>query len=309
MKKKPIVTVVGSYIVGLTMRADRFPTPGETLTGHSFTQFYGGKGSNQAVGCARLGAEVNFIACIGKDASGDEALKLYRKENVNTELIKYSGQLSTGVGFIIVDQAGSNMILIDIGANNELNPEYIAQMSDVISKSDALLMQMEIPADTVVKTARIAKSLGVNVILNPAPYQSLPDTVWPDITILTPNEKEAKLITGRSPDADVSVETLGADILKLGVKNVIITLGERGAYIAAGDFSGTVPSKKVDVVDTTGAGDSFSAALGVAVAEGKPLPEAVEFAVCASALAVTEYGVIESLPYRKQVEDFMNVKL
>ena len=302
MNEKPIITVVGSYIVGLTMRTGRFPTAGETLIGHSFSQFYGGKGSNQAVGCARLGANVNFIACIGKDTIGDDALKLYRQENVCAELIKRSDTLSTGVGFVIVDQAGSNMILLDIGANNELNPEYITQMSDIISKSDALLMQLEIPLETVAKAAEIAKKHGVPVILNPAPYQNLPDSIWSDITILTPNEKEAKLITGRSPDDDVSVETLGADILQLGVKTIIITLGEKGAYVAAKDISFSVPSKTVDVVDTTGAGDTFTAALGVAVSEGKNLSEAVEFAVCASALAVTKYGVIEALPYRKQVE-------
>jgi ribokinase len=204
---------------------------------------------------------------------------------------------------VIVDQTGSNIILLDIGANNELDSEYITRMTDVISKSDALLMQMEIPLETVAKAAEIASNHGVTVILNPAPYQTPPQSIWSNITILTPNEKEAKLITGRFPEEDVLVEVLGADILKLGVKNVIITLGEKGAYVATKGFSCTIPSKKVDVVDTTGAGDSFTAALGVAVSEGKSLSEAAEFAVLASALAVTKYGVIESLPYRKQVED------
>ena len=307
MNKKPTITIVGSYIVGLTMRTGRFPTPGETIIGHSFNQFHGGKGSNQAVGCARLGSNVNFVACIGKDTMGDEALALYRRENVSAEFVRRSGARSTGVGFVIVDQAGSNMILLDIGANNELGPEYAGQMAGVISKSDALLMQLEIPLETVAKAAGIAKKHGVPVILNPAPYQKLPDSIWPDINILTPNEKEAKLITGRTPDADVSVETLGAEILKLGVKTVIITLGEKGAYVATGDSAFSVPPRKVDVVDTTGAGDTFSAALGVAISEGKPLSEAVKFAVCAAALAVTRYGVIEALPNSQQVEEFIRL--
>ncbi|HEY5584570.1 MAG TPA: ribokinase [Ruminiclostridium sp.] len=310
--KNPVISIVGSYAVALTMMTKRFPTSGETLMGENFKQFHGGKGSNQAVESARLGANVNFVACIGKDGFGKGAINLYKTEGINTNYITESDNLSTGVGFIIVDEQGHNIITLDLGANLDLNPDYVNLMKDSIIVSDVLLMQLEISTQSVVAAAKIAKENGVKVILNPAPYQPLPDDIWEDIYILTPNEKEAKLILGYDPESEIAIQELADGIIKKGVKNVIITLGGRGAYFATSSYSNKyqlIPARKVDVVDTTGAGDTFSAALGVAIGEGKALSESVQFASAAASLSVTKYGVIEAMPYRNQVDKLMSSNL
>lgn len=305
MKRKPAIAVIGSYAVGLTMRADRFPTAGETLRGSHFKQFHGGKGSNQAVACARLGADVSLIACIGRDSFGENAMELYRNEGVDTRYMRMSDSMPTGAGFIMVDNGGSNEILIDFGANNDLSPEYIEGIRHAISYSEVVLLQMEIPPETVKTAAGIASSLGKTVIINPAPYQPLPDEAWRYATVVTPNEKEARLLLGYRPDEKISLEELGKGLLNKGIKIAVITLGEKGAFIVSEDFSMLVPSRKAEVVDTTGAGDTFTAALGVALAEGKDIRAAAAFAACAAALSVTKYGVIESLPYRNEVDGLL----
>jgi ribokinase len=304
--KKPVITVVGSYAVGMTMRTGRFPTSGETLMGHNFKQLHGGKGSNQAVECARLGADVHFVSCLGKDMLGESAISLYNSEGVDVTNIKRSDTMPTGVGFVIVDENGNNIITLDLGANTDLTPEYIVKVEDIISRSDVLLMQLEIPTQTVAVAAEIARKYGVVTILNPAPYQHLADSVWANIDFATPNEKEAKLILGYNPEEDVELEVLSQGLLNKGIGNVIITLGDRGAYFAKCMTCGSpelIPVRKVDAVDTTGAGDTFSAALGVAVAEGKALTDAIIFASSAATLSVLKYGVIESMPYRKEVDE------
>lgn len=306
--KKPVITVVGSYAAGLTMMTRRFPTSGETLMGWNYRQMHGGKGSNQAVECARLGADVNFIACLGKDVMGDSAVDLYRQEGIDCSNVKFSENLPTGVGFIIVNEHGHNIITLDMGANKDLTPGYVQEKEEVIASSDVCLIQLEISPETVAAAASIAAGNGVRVILNPAPYQKLPDTIWNTIDILTPNEKEAKLLLGYGPDEEIGIPELAYGILSKGVNNVIITLGGRGAYYAAGNEGGNcgfIPAKKVNVVDTTGAGDTFSSALGVATSEGKNLHDAVLFASAAAALSVTRYGVIESMPYRGEVEEML----
>lgn len=304
--KKPVISVVGSYAVGMTMRVGRIPTNGETLIGHSFKQLHGGKGSNQAIGCARMGASVKFISCIGMDAYGEKVLSLYKEEGVDYSHSKFSKSLLTGVGFIIVDDNGNNIITLDPGANNELTPSYIEETKDVIANSNVLLMQLEIPVETVYAAARIAKENGVKVVLNPAPYKRLPEEIWQYVDIVTPNEKEAKLILGYAPDKEVSIEKLAEELIEKGVENVIITLGGRGSFfrcrIKDADI-GLTPSKKVDVVDTTGAGDTFNAALGVAIAEGAELKKAISFATTAASLSVMKYGVIESIPYRDEIDN------
>lgn len=303
---KPIITVIGSYAVGLTMRVPRFPTEGETLKGHSFKQMHGGKGSNQAIGCARLGAEVNFISCIGRDILGDVALALYKEEGLRTDYIKLSKNYSTGVGFIIVNECGQNIITLDLGANFDLTPEYISSLSHVIDASQIVLMQMEIPSNTIVTTARIASKKGIKTILDPSPYQPLPNEVWENINIITPNEKDAKLILGYDPVEKIDIRKLGHELLEKGVDTAIITLGEKGSYYTTSEDSGFIPANSTEVVDTTGAGDTFTAALGVAIIEGKNLHEAIQFASYAASLSVSKYGVIEALPNRDDVEKYKN---
>ncbi len=302
MNDHPAITVIGSYAVGLTMKTLRFPSPGETLVGHDFQVLHGGKGSNQAVACARLGANVRFLACIGRDGFGNGAMDLYATEGIDTGLILRSETLPTGAGFIMVDDLGHNEILIDFGANRGLTPEAVSAAEPCIAQSDAVLLQMEIPLETVFAAAALASDLGRIVLLNPAPYQPLPEEIWQHCTVVTPNEKEARLILGYKPQEEVPVEELGRGLVRKGVRIAVITLGEKGALVAAPDFMCLIPARPVPVVDTTGAGDAFSAALGVALCEGVGVEDAVRFASQAAAKSVQQYGVIDSLPYRHQLD-------
>lgn len=299
------ITVIGSYAVGMSAVTDKFPVKGETKIGRNFALSHGGKGSNQAIAAARSGGKVYFGGCIGSDEFGENAIKLYKEEKINYDYLKHSNKYSTGVGLIFVDGNGENMIVIDLGANNDIFPEDIAKMEDVIKNSSILLMQLEIEESAVVSAAKIARKNGVRVILNPAPYKPMSRDLLENIDIFTPNETEARAVVGLDSKADISDEELADRILKMGVKTVIITLGERGAYIANKNMKQYVPSKKVNAVDTTGAGDTFSGALSVAVSEGKDLVEAVKFASAAAGISVTKYGVVEAIPYRDEVEKFL----
>ena len=305
--KKPVITVIGSYVMAMTMRVERFPTCGETLIGRGFQPIHGGKGTNQAVECARLGATVNHVICVGKDAYGDGIIEICEKEGINVQHIKRSETFSSGVAFVIVNDEGSNIITLDLGANMDFLPEDITALEKIIAQSDIILIQMEISTSTVAAAVNAAKRLGVKVILNPAPYQYLSDEVWANVSIATPNEKEAKMMAGYDPETQVDMEMLGLKLLDKGIENVIITLGEKGAFFMYRENgcikSGCVPVRKVDAVDTTGAGDTFSAALSVAVAEGKSLTDAIRFAVAAASLSVMYFGVIDIMPYRKEVEE------
>lgn len=303
--KKNVITVVGSYAVGMTMKTDRFPISGETRLGRDFATLHGGKGSNQAIEAARLGAEVNFIGCVGKDSFGDMAIELFKNEGINYKNVKRSDRFSTGVGFVVVDDSGNNIIVIDFGANNDISREDIDKVEEVIAKSDILLVQLEISIEAVERAVELAKRHGIKVILNPAPFQPLSDKLLSLVDIITPNEGEAKLLLGLKPNEEISEVEIGKKLLAKRVKNVVITLGSRGAIIVTEDKCETVPVKPVKVLDTTGAGDTFSSALSVAIAEGKGLKEAVEFAGGAASLSVTKYGVVPSLPYRQEVEEFL----
>ena len=306
--KKPVITIIGSYMMAMTMRVERFPTCGETLIGHGFQHIHGGKGTNQAVECARLGATVNHVICVGQDSYGDGIIEICEREGINVQHIKRSATRSSGVAFVIVNDDGSNIITLDLGANMDLLPEDVAAVESIIAQSDIILIQMEISTSTIAAAVNAAKRLGVKVILNPAPYQYLPDEIWANVAIATPNETEAKLMAGYDPEAQVDMEILGRKLLDKGIENVIITMGEKGAFFMYGEDdgsmkSGQVPVRKVDAVDTTGAGDTFSGALSVAVAEGKSIADAIRFAVAAASLSVMHYGVIDIMPYRKEVEE------
>lgn len=302
---KPVITVAGSYAVGMTMKTERFPVCGETRLGRDFAILHGGKGSNQAVEAARLGAEVNFIGCVGKDSFGDTAIELFKEEEMNFENVKRSDKFGTGVGFVIVDESGHNIIVIDFGANNDITREDIDRAEEDIAKSDILLVQLEICIEAVEYIVEVAKKHGVKVVLNPAPFQPLGDKFLSQIDIITPNETEARLLLGLSPECEISGLEIGKALLAKGVKTVIITLGSKGAMIVTDEYNEVVPVKDVKVLDTTGAGDTFSSALSVALAEGKCLRDAVEFAGAAASLSVMKYGVVPSLPYRGEVEKFL----
>ena len=303
--RSPHIVVVGSYATGLTMKAARIPGSGETLLGTGYRVDFGGKGSNQAIGAARLGAHVDFIAKIGTDAFGEMAVGLYRDEGIDTKFILRTNDAPTGVGFIVVEAAsGHNAIVIDPGANDLLGPADVSSAKSAIDSAAVVLTQLEIPVAAAESALALARSSGAITILNPAPVRPLPDSVLGLIDILTPNETEARILAGKPPDAQIEAESVASELLNRGVKNVVITLGEMGALWISVTTQKHVPAISVRPVDTTGAGDSFNAGLAVALANGDGIEDAVRFGTIIGAMAVTKEGVIPSLPRRAEVLSF-----
>ncbi|MBH0130033.1 ribokinase [Salinibacterium sp. NK8237] len=296
------ISVVGSYGVGLTMRVPRVPAPGETVSGGTFDEGPGGKGSNQAIGAARLGAEVAFLTAIGDDAFGASARSLWRAEGVNADhVITASG--ATMVGFILVDPSGENCISIAPGALDELDESSVEPFRTAIADSDIVVISMEIPLSAVEAALRIGRETGTRTLLNPAPAQKLPDAFWPLIDIITPNQTEAPVLLGLAPDHGLTDEELVNALRQRTGGVAILTRGGAGALASDADGTIEIAARTVEnVVDTTGAGDSFTAALAVALAEGRVLSEAAAFAADAGAHAVTIAGVIPSLPTRSQLD-------
>lgn len=293
------IAVVGSYGVGLTMRVPRLPEAGETLLGGAFDEGPGGKGSNQAIGAARLGAEVSLLTAVGDDAFGRNALELWRREGVRAERVIVSDIAPTMVGFIIVEPSGENRIVIASGALETLDAADVESFRDEIAEASVLVVSMEIPLPAVVAALRVARESGTTTLLNPAPAQPLPDEAWHLIDVLTPNQTEAPILLGQVGGSD---EELAAAIRERTRGRVVLTRGSEGALLVDDEGSRVVPPRAVtDVVDTTGAGDSFTAALAVALGEGASLDEAATFAAAAGAHTVTIPGVIPALPTRDQI--------
>jgi ribokinase len=298
----PRIAVVGSYATGLTMKVERMPGTGETLLGTGYRVDYGGKGSNQAVACARLGASVSFVAKIGTDPFGEMALGLYRDEGIDVTHVKRVADAPTGVGFIIVEAAsGHNCITIDPGANELLTAAEVAQCETAFDSSAVVLTQLEIPVAAAEAALAHGRDRGAVAILNPAPVRTLPSSILQLVDILTPNQSEAKVLAGINPAADVKPEEVARILIGSGVKQVVMTLGENGALIVSEKSSTHVPAVHMRAVDTTGAGDAFNAGLAMALACGANLEQAVQFAVVTGGLAVTKEGVIPSLPNRVEV--------
>jgi ribokinase len=303
--KAPHITVVGSYATGLTMKVQRLPSKGETLLGTGYRVDYGGKGSNQAVGCARLGARVSFVAKIGKDSFGDMALGLYREEGINVSHVRQVNAAPTGVGFITVEAGtGHNCIVLDPGANELLTADDVRSSEAAFTSAAAVLSQLEIPVSAAEAAFVAAHARGATTILNPAPVRSLPPSVLQLVDVLTPNETEAKVLAGQAPGETTDPTQLARELLDLGVRQVVMTLGEKGALIVTRSSSTHVPGISVRPVDTTGAGDAFNAGLAIALASGVSLEAAVQFAVVTGGLAVTKEGVIPSLPRLEEVLEF-----
>jgi ribokinase len=300
----PRIAVVGSYATGLTMRVDRLPSPGETLLAKGYRVDFGGKGSNQAVACARLGAKVSFVAKIGRDNFGHMALGLYREEGIDVDSVMQVPDEPTGVGFIIVDAKGNNCITIDPGANDLLTAAEVSQCLDTLTSEAVVLTQLEIPVAAAGAAMSRGREKGAVTILNPAPVRTLPQTLLQLVDILTPNQIEAKVLTGRSPDAAIEPETVARELIHSGVKEVVMTLGEKGALMVTATSSLHIPAISVSATDTTGAGDCFNAGLALALGCGTRLEDAVRFAVVTGGLAVTREGVIPSLPRRDEVLQF-----
>ncbi len=306
MNRDARIAVVGSFAVGLTMKVERFPATGETLLGSGYRTDHGGKGSNQAVGCARLGADVSFVARIGKDTLGEMALELYRNEGVNVSHVRQVPDLPTGVGFILVKSAtGENCIALDPGANERLNREAVLASDAALSSAHVVLTQLEIPVEAAEAAMERGRAHGGITILNPAPARVVPDSVLRNVDFLTPNQSEAKALLGHKPDAKVTPEELARELRARGPKHVVITLGEHGALIARDGIEEHIPAIATTAVDTTGAGDAFNAGLAVALARGATLEDAVRLAVVTGGMAVTKEGVIPSLPRLDEVRAYL----
>ena len=300
MPNKPL-TVVGGYAVGFVFQGARLPNPGETVIGNRFYECSGGKGSNQAVTARRLGAPVRLVARLGKDRYGDQALAMYERLGIDTNFIVRDQESHTGVGAILVDSAGRNLISVVPGANLRIAREDIDRAEAAIADSCLVGCQLENNLDAVDYALHKAHRLGVPTLLDPAPAVKLPEDLYPCLDFIKPNETEATILTGINvADPDGAAEA-GLWFVQRGVKAAIVTLGQNGAVLVAGREVKHFPAPTVQAVDTTGAGDIFSGALMAALWAGDPVPASIEFASHAAALSVTRPGVIEAIPQRREV--------
>lgn len=299
MKAK--IVVVGSSNTDMILKLDRIPLPGETRLGGEFMTAAGGKGANQAVAAARAGGDVMLVARVGEDMFGERAVAGLVECGINVEHVRRD-QSPSGVALIFVGEDGENSIAVASGANAKLSPADVRMAEVSIGAADILMMQLESPLTTVQAAAESAAARDVRVILNPAPAQPLPNALLSLVSVLTPNETEAELLTGVKVMDDASCAEAADILLAKGVQVVVITLGSKGAYVATPEWRRHVPGFAATAIDTTAAGDCFNGALGVALAEGMDLLDAVRFANAAGAIAVTRMGAQPSAPHRNEIE-------
>ena len=302
---RPGIVVVGSSNTDMTIKMPRIPGPGETLLGGEFSMAQGGKGANQAVAAARAGGKVSLIACVGDDMFGEQALEGFAGDGINVEHVYRDKHTPSGVALIFVGEDGENSIGVAAGANAKLLPRHIEMAKSAVASADILVMQLEIPIETVLAAAELSSSGGAKVILNPAPSRPLDDEILKHISILTPNESEAALLTGITIKNEDDADKAAGSLLSRGPDAVLVTLGARGVYVGTTHIRRMVPAFRVRPVDTTAAGDIFNGALAVALAEGRVLLEAVRFASAAAALSVTKLGAQPSAPHREAIEAFL----
>jgi ribokinase len=304
-EQKAKILVVGSFMMDLVVRTPRVPKNGETIIGTSFNRFPGGKGANQAVAAARLGGAVTMAGKVGSDDFGDEFLSVLASEGINTAYILRDSQAATGVGFITLDHAGNNRIVVVPGANLRYSVQDLAQIESLIKDSDILIMQLEMDMSVIEHAVELAGRYQVPVILNPAPARALNDELLRGVTYLTPNETEAEILTGVKVTSIDRAKEAAEALLEKGVKTVVLTLAEKGALVASNAGATHVSGFSVQPVDTVAAGDAFNGAFAVAISKGKSLVEACRFANAVGAIAVTRPGAIPSLPSAAEVERFL----
>lgn len=298
------ILVVGSSNTDMVIKTKHLPRMGETVLGGTFFMNPGGKGANQAVAIARLGGQVAFICKTGSDIFGHQSQQLFEEEGIDTSYILSDNKNPSGVALITVDEHAENCIVVASGANANLLPADLSSVEEAIRMVDLILMQLEIPMETVEYVAEIAFREQKKVILNPAPAQPLSKDLLRHLYIITPNEMEAEMISGVKISDRASIEKAAQAIAGMGVRNVIITLGSRGALVYYDQVAEMIPAWKVKAVDTTAAGDVFNGALSVALAENCSMVDAVRFACKASAISVTRAGAQSSVPYRSEVDIF-----
>jgi ribokinase len=296
------ITVIGSSNTDMVIKTSRLPLPGETILGGEFLMNPGGKGANQAVAAARLNGNVTLVAKTGVDVFGSQAKKLFQSEKLNTDYLFSDPEAPSGIALITVDDHAENCIVVAPGANARLQRADIDRAKTAILSAEIVLMQLEIPLDSVSYAAEIAFQAGKKVILNPAPAQPLPDALLKMLYLITPNETEAELLTGIPVTDTHSAETAARHLLAKGVQVVVVTLGIKGALLVTASQCELIPAFPVKAVDTTAAGDCFNGALAVAIAEGTDLVNAISFANKAASISVTRMGAQASAPYRHEIE-------
>ena len=299
--RPPKIVVVGSANTDLVMRVRRLPRPGETVLGGTFAAVPGGKGANQAVAAARAGGQTTFVAKVGTDAMGDAAVAAYRTVGIDTTHVTRHATSPSGVALIVVDEHGENAIAVASGANELLLPDDVDRARAAIVSADVLLLQLEVPLETVRHAIAVAAAAGVRVLLNPAPARPLDESLLSRVWLVTPNETEAAMLTGGST-ADLDAAAAAVSLRARGPRGVVITLGARGALALDSRTCLHLPAHPVQPVDTVAAGDVFNGCLAVAVAEGRDLADAVRFATAGAALSVTRRGAQDSAPSRPEID-------
>jgi len=298
--KSERIIVIGSTNVDMVVKTDKHPLPGETRLGGIFFMNAGGKGANQAVAAARMGANVTFVTKVGNDIFGEQSIAGFKKERINTDFVFVDDSSSTGTALIVVNKEGENSIVVAPGANARLLPRDIDQVHD-FEEAGIILIQLEIPMETISAVVKKALVNNQKVIINPAPAQKLADELLNGLFLITPNETEASLLTGISVEDDDTAGEAARIFLKRGVKNVIITLGKKGAYFQNENVNLRIDAPVVTAIDTTAAGDTFSGALAVALTEKMSWEEAIKFAVATASISVTRLGAQASIPYRSEI--------
>ncbi|GAB3943390.1 ribokinase [Spirosoma harenae] len=298
------ILVVGSSNTDMVVKTVKLPAPGETVLGGTFLMNPGGKGANQAVAAARLGGQVLFVAKVGNDLFGQQAVAGFQTEGIDVDYVVTDNSYPSGVALINVDDSGENCITVAPGANANLQPSETDKAIQAVSADSIVLLQLEIPLDTVEYVVRQAAGRGLRVILNPAPAPTatLPADLFPHLFLITPNETEAELLTGIRVTDLSTAEQAAQKLHKLGVSNVVITLGSKGAYLSTETQSEFIPTNPVNAVDTTAAGDCFNGALAVALSENQSLSTAIAFACKAASISVTRMGAQASMPKRSEVD-------
>lgn len=299
MKNK--ITVVGSINTDLVIQTTKFPMPGETVIGGEFNTYQGGKGANQATAAARLGGQVSFIARVGDGDLGKRALDSLTNDNIQMDFVGITPGIKTGVAVITVDDTGQNAIVVSPGANKELKVRDILNALDEIMSSYVVLIQLEIPLQTVETVLEITREAGIKTILNPAPATQLSNDVLKDLYLITPNETEASILSGIHVVDEVTAKSAADLLLERGIRNVIVTLGGKGALFVNKDESFLIEAEEVDVLDTTAAGDVFNGAIATALAEDMNWRDAISFANRAAAISVGRMGAQSSIPYRNEI--------
>ncbi|MBC7887869.1 MAG: ribokinase [Ferruginibacter sp.] len=296
------IVVIGSSNTDMVLKTSRFPKPGETILGGDFFVFQGGKGANQAVAAARLGGDVSFICKVGNDSFGNDAIAQYAKDGIDVSAVLKDDQAPTGVAVITINKEGENSIIVASGANALLSVDDIKKAGAILANAGWIITQLETPLPVIEFLSVYAREHQKNFVLNPAPATKLPDHVYQGLFLITPNETETELITGIEVSDEPSAKLAAAVFKSLGVLNVIITMGSKGAYVDTEEFQGIIESIKVTAVDTTAAGDVFNGALVVALSEGKDWKTAVQFACKAAAISVTKMGAQTSAPARHEID-------